>query len=106
MKQLRFIGVDSWSRPVYRDENGKLWKDLNLGNGTLDLYKSSSNDFEGEPDYPLEDEYEIVGKMEDYPEDTPCNSCNNAGWETMSKVAACNCCENHEFYSPMGGGSK
>ena len=30
----------------------------------------------------------------------PCDTCNNAGWETMGKVAACNCCENYEFYSP------
>ena len=33
-------------------------------------------------------------------EDKPCVTCNNAGWETMDKVAACNCCENFEFYTP------
>jgi hypothetical protein len=30
----------------------------------------------------------------------PCDSCDNIGWETMGKVAACNCCEEHEFYTP------
>lgn len=29
-----------------------------------------------------------------------CKTCGNAGWETMGRVAACNCCENHKFYTP------
>ena len=37
---LTFIGIDCWDRPVYRDTNGKLWKD-----------------FEGEPDMPIEMTY-------------------------------------------------
>lgn len=30
----------------------------------------------------------------------PCDTCNNRGWETMGRVAACNCCEapDYEFY--------
>ena len=24
---MKYLGMDSWSRPVYQDENGKLWKD-------------------------------------------------------------------------------
>jgi len=51
-------------------------------------------------DYPISGEYEIITNMEDVLLDNPCDTCDNAGWETMSKVAACNCCENHEFYSP------
>ena len=46
MKQLTFIGTDSWSRPVYKDENGKLWKDINLGEGKPHLHSASGNDFE------------------------------------------------------------
>ena len=64
MKRLKFIGVDYWSRPVYKDEKGKLWKDTNLGCGTPDLYSASSNDFEGEPDMPIKGEFEIVKKKE------------------------------------------
>lgn len=30
-----------------------------------------------------------------------CSTCANTGWETMDKVAACNCCEDGEFYIPM-----
>jgi len=60
MKKLRFIGVDYWSRPVYKDVDGRLWKDINLGCGIPYLYSSSSNDFEGELDMPLNGEYEIM----------------------------------------------
>jgi hypothetical protein len=30
-----------------------------------------------------------------------CDTCDNRGWETTDKVAACNCCNEHEFYSPQ-----
>ncbi|MDR2654524.1 MAG: hypothetical protein LBC56_00405 [Oscillospiraceae bacterium] len=30
----------------------------------------------------------------------PCDICANSGWETMGKVAACNCCEGSVFYTP------
>lgn len=30
-----------------------------------------------------------------------CSTCANIGWDTMDKVAACNCCENGEFYTPV-----
>jgi len=65
MRKLKFIGVDDWSRPVYKDNKGKLWKDLNLGKGVLDLHSSSGNDFDGEPDYPISGEYEVIKKMEE-----------------------------------------
>lgn len=60
MKKLRFLGIDSWSRPVYQDETGRLWKDVNLGRGTPSLHSSSGNDFEGEPDMPIKGEFEII----------------------------------------------
>ena len=60
MKRLHFIGIDSWDRPVYQDESGRLWKDVNLGCGEPFLHNASSNDFDGEPDMPLIDEFEIV----------------------------------------------
>ena len=31
-----------------------------------------------------------------------CNRCANSGWETMDKVAACNCCDGAEFFIPIG----
>ena len=53
MRKLQSIGIDDWSRPVYKDGTGKLWKDINLGNGTPCLYSSTNNDFYGEPDMPI-----------------------------------------------------
>jgi len=55
IKRLKFIGRDGWARPVYRDENGKLWKDPDCRAGWQGaLYSSVGNDFEGEPDWPME----------------------------------------------------
>ena len=25
---LKFVGMDSWDRPVYKDDSGTLWKDV------------------------------------------------------------------------------
>ena len=61
MKKLRFIGIDSWSRPVYQDESGQLWKDVDLGGGVPSLHSASGNDFDGEPDMPIRDEFEMEG---------------------------------------------
>jgi hypothetical protein len=60
MRKLKFIGVDFWSRPVYEDESGKLWKDINLGDGVISLHSSSDNTFDGEPDMPITGEFEII----------------------------------------------
>jgi len=63
MVKLHFVGIDSWDRPVYRDEeSGRLWKDVNLGDGEPYLHNSSDNEFDGEPDFPIEVEYEIITK--------------------------------------------
>jgi len=101
MLKLKEIGIDNWSRPVYKDNKGRLWKDINLGRGTPNLNRALNDDFYGEPDYPIKGDYEIVDEKEVPPSNNPCDTCDNAGWETMAKVAACNCCENHEFYSPI-----
>jgi len=60
MKKLHFIGVDAWDRPVYKDESGQIWKDVNLGCGKPYLHSVSDNEVDGEPDMPINDEYEIV----------------------------------------------
>ena len=60
MRTLVYIGVDSWCRPVYKDNKGKLWKDTNLGSGTPCLHSASGNEFEGEPDFPISGEFNIV----------------------------------------------
>lgn len=48
---LIFVGTDDWNRPVYRDENGIIFKDVNCDNYPLELCTASSID--GEPDTPI-----------------------------------------------------
>lgn len=52
---LTYKGRDSWDRPVYEDETGKLWKDVEprAGRGPK-LCSALYNAFDGEPDTPLE----------------------------------------------------
>ena len=59
IRTMELIGTDDWSRPVYKcQENGILWKDINCGNGNIELY-SCGNEFEGEPDCPIRKDLEI-----------------------------------------------
>ena len=52
---LRHKGRDSWERPVYEDETGKLWKDVEPGaNCGPKLCSALYNAFDGEPDTPME----------------------------------------------------
>ncbi|MDD9309811.1 hypothetical protein PUS82_00500 [Cytobacillus firmus] len=59
IRTMELIGVDDWSRPVYKCiETGILYKDITLGSDNPDLY-SCSNDFEGEPGFPIKFDLEI-----------------------------------------------
>ena len=52
---LRHKGRDSWERPVYEDETGKLWKDVEpRADDGPKLCSALYNAFDGEPDTPLE----------------------------------------------------
>lgn len=51
---LTYIGMDDWSRPVYKDPDGRLLKDTNCDSGDLALCTSTGNSFDGEPDMPIE----------------------------------------------------
>lgn len=52
---LKHKGRDSWSRPVYEDENGQLWKDVEpRADRGPKLCTALYNAFDGEPDIPLE----------------------------------------------------
>ncbi len=61
MKKLKLIGIDEWDRPVYQDGSGQIWKDVNLGSGEPALHSSADNTFDGEPDMPLNEKFEIIG---------------------------------------------
>ena len=60
MRRLQYIGIDGWSRPVYKDQDGQLWKDVSLGKGVLTLCSAANNELDGEPDMPITGEYEII----------------------------------------------
>lgn len=60
IRKLRYIGTDWWSRPVYKDQAGKIWVDINLGEGVPFLHSVVDNEMDGEPDRPLRGEYRIL----------------------------------------------
>ena len=60
MKRLHCIGIDYWDRPVYQDESGEIWKDVNLGCGKPYLHNATNNTFDGEPEMPIQGEFEII----------------------------------------------
>lgn len=59
---LTLLGVDDWNRPVYEDQNGRLWKNINhlarndddVENNIDGLCTVFGNFFDGEPDTPIE----------------------------------------------------
>jgi len=52
--KLQFIGLDDFSRPVYKDENGLLLVDVDdRTEGLSSLHTKCNNEFDGEPDMPI-----------------------------------------------------
>jgi len=48
---LKYLGRDSWDRPVYEDDNGVIWKDVDpRADRKADLCTSVDNKFDREPD--------------------------------------------------------
>jgi len=60
MLELEFIQDDDWNRPAYKDQNGNIWLDINLGDGKPDLHSSSTNEIDGEPNTPINHPYKIT----------------------------------------------
>lgn len=56
---VKLVGIDDWSRPVYKDKKGYLYKDVNLGKGVISLCTVCDNDFYGEPLIPLKEDVKI-----------------------------------------------
>jgi len=55
--ELKYIGEDSWSRPVYQDQFKHLWKDVDLGScDQPSLCSVVGDEFEGEPDTSIKQE--------------------------------------------------
>ena len=52
---MKPIGTDPWSRPIYKDTEGNLWKDVALEGGGSIPYSVRNNTFDGEPDLPIQE---------------------------------------------------
>ena len=67
---VRFAGVDSWGREVFKDETGKLWKYTEPGEAPKErherLYSSTGNALDGEPCWPMlpDIDYRILADKE------------------------------------------
>jgi len=62
MKTLELVykGRDSWDRPVYECD-GKLYVDVDpREHMPARICTKSDNDFDGEPDWPIDEDVEIV----------------------------------------------
>jgi len=69
---LKYIGMDSWSRYVYEDENGKLWKLLDCCSPREVCeergdtpHSSCGNTLDGEPDCPMRADIKVEYIKED-----------------------------------------
>lgn len=61
IQMLFYIGVDSWGRPVYSDEHGNLWKDINPRSRVPpDICSVVGNEFEGEPNSSIKYEFKLL----------------------------------------------
>jgi hypothetical protein len=58
---MKRLGTDSWDRLVFEDNQGRLWKDVNLGRHPTQPYlHDCDGEFDGEPGFPIEEEFVIV----------------------------------------------
>jgi len=54
-REFKFIGCDSWDRPVYEGEDGTLLVDVDpISTKPINLCTKYRNAFDGEPDMPIE----------------------------------------------------
>ena len=81
-KTLTFIGRDRWRYPVYEDEEGHLWKDIDCREGYEDIHSTLAN-----PLFPFlnyisqKREYPIVQNLPDSEMNAPQNmfACGENG---------------------------
>jgi len=89
MLVMEFVDVDDWSRPVYRDNRGRQWIDVNCGEGEPDLHRSTDDLFlDGEPDWRIEEEYEIASKYEPNPQKFQYMLLNRMQMDCKSHITA------------------
>lgn len=74
--------ADDWSRPIYKDQSGKIYLDINCGNGSPSIHSTSN---QGEPEFPIKN-YTIKSKSNgDKFKNALCPRCKNSKPELMKK---------------------
>ena len=83
--KLKYIGKNDWDNPVYKDENNRLWADvemntLHLNEGgkvhKCDLCSLTNNEIDGEPNYSMADvekykDVEVILTFDEIPKPSP-----------------------------------
>lgn len=63
--EMKYIGDDFWSQPMYQDQFGHLWKDTELGESAEpSLYSVTNNEADGEPDKPIRQKFILQTRKE------------------------------------------
>jgi len=76
-------GEDDWSRPIYTDQNGRTYVDINLGKGGLSIHSVTD---QGEPDVPIK-KFKLVGSAsQNKHPNALCPRCKNSKPEWMKKL--------------------
>ena len=57
--ELAYKGRDSWDRPVYECD-GRLYVDVDPRSDYPHICTKSNNEFDGEPDYPIGEDVELI----------------------------------------------
>lgn len=63
---LEYLGVDYWCRPVYKDQNGRILKDVNCDEEPIELC-TVCGDFDGEPNTPIKGVEIVITGRENEP---------------------------------------
>lgn len=75
---------DDWSRPVYQDQHGRIYVDINLGKGEPSIHTVTD---EGEPMSPVRNYTIVSGQKQDRFANALCPRCKNSKPELMKKTA-------------------
>ena len=57
---LTFITKDYFGRPVYKDDDGKIYVDTDPRCSYPSIHRKSSNDIDGEPEWSIDTDTEVV----------------------------------------------
>lgn len=75
--------IDDWSRPIYTDQTGKTYVDINCGNGQPSIYTVTPS---GEPEVPIKNYKFLSAPTKNKFPNALCPRCKNSKPELMKKT--------------------